>query len=125
MAVPEELDPALPGVMFGFGLIRKGLMVLIDNIFSPLQHSLIFLLTSYSSFLSSFRSLTHKPGVFVGECSACAIREQQVWCEFNKKAIFSPSASGLETIILQGDVLLTSIDFSSVCVCVCIWRTTK
>lgn len=40
------------------------------------------------------------------------------WCEFNKKAIFSPSASGLETISLQGDVLLTSIDFSSACVCV-------
>lgn len=56
MAAPEEPAPTLPGLVFGFGLIRKGLMVLIDNILplssNSLPHSLS--LTSYSSFLSSF-----------------------------------------------------------------------
>lgn len=47
----------------------------------------------------------------------CVIREQQVGVNSIKKAIFSPSASGLETISLQGDVPLTPIDFSCVCVC--------
>lgn len=57
--------------------------------------------------------------------SVCVIREQQVGVNSIKKAIFSPSASGLETISLQGDVPLTPIDFSCVCartlawVCVC------
>lgn len=51
MAAPEEPAPALLGLVFGFGLIRKGLMVLIDNI---LPLCLILSLTSYSSFLSSF-----------------------------------------------------------------------
>lgn len=75
-APPEELTPALPGAVFGFGLIRKGLMLLIDN--PPPTLYLILFLTSYSSPLSSFHSLMQKLRVFVGQCSVRAIREQQV-----------------------------------------------
>lgn len=44
------------------------------------------------------------------------IREQQVGGNSIRKAIFSPSASGLETISLRGDVPLTPIDFCCACV---------
>ena len=123
MAAPEEPAPALPAGGFGFGLVRKTLMVLADNILSlppPTLRPSPFR-TSYSSLLSSFRSLTQNPRVFVGECSACAIREQQVGVNSIRKLFSSPSASGLETISLQGDVVLTSIDFSSACVRVRAW----
>lgn len=103
------------------GLIRKRLMDLMDN-FIPSY----FISLSPPSPLASLGR--HKHGSLCTGGRLCCernraarvIREQQVGGNSIRKAIFSPSASGLETISLRGDVPLTPIDFSCVCVRVCL-----
>lgn len=123
MAAPEELAPALPGLVFGFGLIRKGLMVLIDNILSLSPPTLILFLTSYSSFLSSFHSLTQKPRVFVGECMARVIREQQVGVNSIRKLFSLLLHLGWKQSVFRVmfflHLLILALRVCVLCVCMC------